>query len=223
MKNRQFFTQFPAPGNKGWEDIKYQAEIQNARSKRLEENLNIRGVELIWSQANAWWPYPNIDLLLNSRIILQTYVHQYVLTIWLAWYFHSTSSYTNIHLSVTHRIPSSITWTPTALWLWIPCCIKASSLVERTTPQPIPSGSWTISLLHLDPRHDCLGQITCGARTIHVTCAGFNGWGAKTLPEPQHFSRPGGPLFLFKALLFTKRWKRWHNSNCKQLLESCSM
>lgn len=174
-------------------------------------------------------------LLLNSRIILQTYVHQYALTIWLVRYFHSTSSYKHTSIGFTsHTHPTLITWTPTALWLWIPCCIKASSLVERTTPQPIPSGSWTISyfiLTHVI--NDCLGQITCGGRTIHVTCAGFNGWGAKiwlnnfafckVMPRSQHFPRPGGQLFLFKAVLFTKRWKRWHNSNCKQLLESCSM
>ena len=143
-------------------------------------NSDWRGVELIWSQATAWWPYPNIDLLIGSRIILQTYVHQYVLTIWLVRYFHSTSSYKHTSISFpSHTHPTLITWTPTALWLWIPCCIKASSLVERTTPQPIPSGSWTISLLHLDPRHDCLGQITCGGRKIHVTCAGFKVEGPK--------------------------------------------
>ena len=33
-------------------------------------------------------------------------------------------------------------------------------------------------------------------------------------PQPQHFSRRGGQLCFLK---------RWHNSNCKQLLESCSM
>ena len=79
-KNRQSHS-VKAPGNKdGALSIKLKSKMQGVND--LGKSV-WRGVELIWRQPTAWWPYFNIDLLTSSRIILQTYFQQYVLTLWL--------------------------------------------------------------------------------------------------------------------------------------------